>query len=191
MIEKDIKKYRKLNELSEQGGIVIFGGDEDKEIPLCELKQAFDLNSNLYNRSFTNLSVNNAMEVYSNCVAEINPKTLLVHIGEADLKFFEENTAEFEQKYCTLINRIKADNKKCDIAVVSLKNYENDAVIDKLNKSLKYIADSEQCEYCDISAMRIWNPKQTKDVVSFIYDLGFVHPLKYKRPLSDLVKILF
>ena len=64
MLEKEIKKYQSLNELAEQGGIIIFGGTEDKEIPLCELKQAFELKSNLYNRSITNLSVDSAVEVY-------------------------------------------------------------------------------------------------------------------------------
>ena len=40
-------KYQALNKLAEQNGIVIIGGTEDKEIPLCELKQAFELNLNL------------------------------------------------------------------------------------------------------------------------------------------------
>ena len=56
-------KYAALNELAEQGGIVILGGEEDMNLPLCELKQAFSLNSSLYNRSVQGLSVNNAKAV--------------------------------------------------------------------------------------------------------------------------------
>lgn len=191
MTDKDLKKYKSLNEIAEKGGIVIFGGSDDKNIPLCELKQAFSLNSDVYNRSVTNLSVNNALEIYSKCIAELYPETVLLHIGDADLKLYKDNPSDFEQKYCNLINRIKTDNKKCDVAVVSLKNYKNNADITMLNKSLKNIADSEHCDYCDVSAKRVWNPKQTKDIISFVYDIGFVRPLRKKRPVSDMVRTLF
>ena len=40
MREAEIKKYAKLNELAEQGGIVIFGCNEDKDIPTGEIRQA-------------------------------------------------------------------------------------------------------------------------------------------------------
>ena len=56
---------------------------------------------------------------------------------------------------------------------------------------LKNIADSEHCDYCDVSAKRVWNPKQTKDIISFVYDIGFVRPLRKKRPVSDMVRTLF
>ena len=74
---------------------------------------------------------------------------------------------------------------------MSAKNYDNNNDITELNKQLKYIADSEKCEFCDISEKRVWNPQQTKEVVSFVYNIGFMHPLKTKRPLNDLVRLLF
>lgn len=191
MLDKEIKTYKLLNELAETGEIVIFGGSDDKNIPLCELKEAFFPDTRLCNRSIAKLSVSDAEKIYAECVAEICPKTVLLHIGTADLPHFSDNQSVFEREYISLIRHIKADNKKCEVAVVSLKNYENKAEITKLNKSLKNIADSEHCDYCDISSRRVWNPKQTKDVVSFIYDMGFVSPSKNKRPINDLVKILF
>lgn len=191
MYGNEIKKYQALNELAEQNGIVIIGGEEDKEIPLCELKQAFELNSNLYNRSVTNLSVNNALEIYDTCVAELNPESVLLHIGTADISLFKENSSEFDRKYRELIEHIRTSNRKCNIAIISLKNHEENSDIAEINKHLKYIAESERCEFGDISAKRVWNPKQTKDVVSFVYSIGFVHALKNKRPIYDLVKILF
>lgn len=191
MFENEIKKYLELNKLAEQNGIVIFGGTDDKEIPLCELKQAFELKSQLYNRSVTDLSVNNALEVYDECIAGINPESILLHIGAADLKCFAEKPSSFDQKYRELIKHIKSSNPKCNIAIISLKNHEEDANISEINKHLKYIAESEQCEYGDISAKRVWNPKETKDVVSFVYSTGFVRPLNIKRPIYDLAKILF
>lgn len=191
MFKSDIKKYNTLNGIAETNGIVIFGGKEDKEIPLCELRQAFAINSNLYNRSVDGLSVNDAITIYDACIAPLIPETVLLHIGEADLTRFEENSADFDQKYRELITHIRLLNKKCRIAVISLKNYGNAADIAEMNRHLKYIAESEQCEFGDIAAKRIWNPKGTKDVVSFVYDIGFVRPLRNKRPIYDLVRILF
>ena len=191
MREAEIKNYIKLNQLAEQGGIVIFGCDEDKQIPTCEIRQAFAVESKIYNRSFDSLSVTEALDVYEKAIASLKPETVLIHIGEADLTTFAEMPTEFDNKYFELIKVIKAQNKKIRIAVVSLKNYDNNPQITELNKHLKYIADSEKCAYGDISAKKVWNPKASMNAASFVYSIGFVHPLKNKRPLYDLVKMLF
>ena len=191
MREAEIKNYTKLNELAEKGGIVIFGCGVDKDIPTCEIRQAFAVESKIYNRSFESVSVNGALSIYKETVAALSPETVLLHIGETDIEFFAENSAEFDNKYRELIGYIKSQNKKCRIAIVSLRNYDSDPQIGELNKHLKYIADSEKCEYGDISAKKVWNPKASMEVASFVYSIGFVHPLKNKRPLYDLVKMLF
>lgn len=191
MYGKEHKKYLALNELAEQNGIVIFGGTEDKEIPLCELKQAFDIKSNMYNRSFSDLSIYTAEEIYDACIAPLCPETVLLHIGSANVNDFSQNPSEFDQKYRELIKHLKTSSAKCDIAIIALKNYDNDATVAEINRHLKYIAESEHCEFGDISSKRVWNPKQTKEITSFLYSTGFVRPLKMKRPIYDLVKILF
>ena len=191
MREAEIKNYTKLNELAEKGGIVIFGCGVDKDIPTCEIRQAFAVESKIYNRSFESVSVNGALSIYKETVAALSPETVLLHIGETDIEFFAENSAEFDNKYRELIGYIKSQNKKCRIAIISLRNYDCDSQIEEINKHLKYIADSEQCEYGDISEKMVWNPKASMEVASFVYSIGFVHPLKNKRPLYDLVKMLF
>lgn len=138
-----------------------------------------------------NLSVNDALSVYKETVAALSPETVLLHIGETDIDFFAKSSTEFDNKYRKLIGYIKSQNKKCRIAIISLRNYDYDSQIEEINKHLKYIADSEQCEYGDISAKMVWNPKTSMDAASFVYSIGFVHPLKNKRPLYDLVKMLF
>ena len=45
--------------------------------------------------------------------------------------------------------------------------------------------------FYNIARPGIWNPRQTKEVVSFLYSIGFVRPLKQKRPLQDIARILF
>lgn len=191
MYGREHKNYLALNDLAEPNGIVIFGGTKDKEIPLCELKQAFDLKSNIYNRSFSELSIYTAREIYDTCIAPLCPETILLHIGKADLVSFIENASDFDQKYRELIKHIKTSNRKCNVVIISLKNYDSDTTIGELNKHLKYIAESERCEFSDISAKRVWNPKQTKEITSFLYSTGFVRPLRTKRPNYDLAKILF
>ena len=191
MREAEIKNYVKLNDLAEQGGIVIFGCGVDKDIPTGEIRQAFAVESKVYNRSFESISVKDALSVYKETVAALSPETVLLHIGETDMDFFAENSAEFDNKYRELIGYIKSQNQKCRIAIISLRNHDSDPQIEEINKHLKYIADSEQCEYGDISARKVWNPKASMEVASFVYSIGFVHPLKNKRPLYDLVKMLF
>ena len=189
MREQDIKNYKELNKLAEQNGIVIFGETEDMSIPLCELRQAFSIKENCYNRSFENLTISEACDIYADFVAGLSPETILLHIEDAES--FKISADKFTDDYRKLISQIRKDNKKCRIGIVSVKNYDSNNDITKLNKQLKYIADSEKCEFCDISQKRVWNPQQTKDVVSFVYNIGFVHPLKNKRSLNDLVRLLF
>ncbi|MBR5565062.1 MAG: hypothetical protein IKW08_02730 [Roseburia sp.] len=191
MRETEIKKYIKLNEFAESGGIVIFGCGQDKNIPTCELRQAFSVEAKIYNRSFDNLSITDALNTYKEIVAPLAPETVLLHIGEADKTLFIQSSSEFDAKYLALIEFIKKQNKNCRIAVISLTNYNNDPQIEEMNKHLKYIADSEQCEYEDIANKKVWSPKSTMNTASFLYSIGFVHPLKNQRPLYDLVKIMF
>ena len=191
MFDAQIAKYRSLNQLAEADGTVIFGGSSDTNIPLGELKQAFALNDSIYNRSFSQLSVADAAKVYGECVAELCPDTVLLHVGETDVSDFAGNESAFEEAYRDLIGTIREKNKNCRIVIVSLKNYDNDITVAEINKLLGEIADSEKCEFEDISTKRVWNVKESSETTSFFYDIGFVRPLNIKRPIYNLVKILF
>lgn len=191
MYETEEKKYDSLNKLAECGGIVILGGDSDKNIPLCELKQAFSLETPFYNRSFSHLSIGHAAELYDRCIASLEPDAVLLHIGEEDLEFFRERPSAFDAKYRALISHIKAQTPRCQITIICLKNPDGSELIADMNQHLKYISQSEQCEFGDIGAKRVWNPKSTKETMSFLYSLGFVRPLKNRRQVYDLIRILF
>ena len=191
MKETEILKYQKLNELAQTGGIVILGGSEDLNIPLCEIRQAFEMEENLYNRSFMDFSVTDSVVAYDACVSALKPETILLHVGQMDLDMLQQNAAEFDSQYRALINHIRAQNKHCRIAIVSLRNYENDPVIANMNTHLKYIADMEHCEYGDIASRRVWNPKATLDAANFVRNIGFMRPLKVEHSIFDLTKMLF
>ena len=187
-MEKQIKLYQSLNALANAGGGVIFGGAEGRTIPLGELKETFELQGSYYNRSFDDLRISNATELFDRCVAPLAPSDIYLHIGQNDLN---EDTAVFAQKYSELVQHIRSTDKKCSIVIVGLKNPGNDPAVEQLNKQLAVIAQNECCDFCDIAKQQVWNPKQTKEVVSFLYSIGFVRPLKQKRPLQDIARILF
>ena len=132
-----------------------------------------------------------AAELYNTCVKDLKPECVFLHIGTEDLDFFTKHPANFDNAYREFIEIIRSNNPKCNIIIVSLKNPSEDTVIAEMNKHLKYIANSQRCEFGDISVKRVWNPLETKDIISFVYSTGFVRPLKNKRPVYDLVKILF
>lgn len=187
-MEKQINKYVKFNKLAEANGIVVFGSGKDVNIPIGEIRQAFSVDSKMYNRSFENLSITKAEAVYEKCIAPLYPETVLIHIGEDDFSLFKKNSSVFDTTYHRLINLIKKQNANCRIAVVSMRDQNNHPLIDEMNQHLKNIANLEQCEYSDIASKKVWNPKTAMDAASFIYSIGFVKP---KLPLYDLVKMLF
>lgn len=190
-MEKTIKTYQSLNKLAATGGTVIFGDAQDRLIPLGELKDTFDLQDTYYNRSLPGLNLESAIDIYDQCVAPLMPQDIYLHIGSEDKELFADNAAQFDMKCSQLVQHIRSTNKKCSIAIISLKNPDADTIIIEMNKHLEVIAQNEGCVFCDISTIQVWNPKQTKEVVSFLYSIGFVRPLKQKRPLQDVAKILF
>ena len=191
MKENEMKKYQRLNEIAEKNGIVIFGGSCDKDIPLGELRQSYNVEQKMYNRSICELSVNDAISVYDACVASLAPETVLLHLGMADIKLFSETPEKFDTAYRNLISHIRSFDKNTRIAIISLKNANDDSTISELNRHLKYLADSEKCEFGDLEKTKLWNPKNAINAASFVSSIGFVHSLKYKRPLFDLVKMLY
>ena len=190
MRNTEIEKYKTLNELAEQNGTVIFGGQKDREIPLCELKQAFVLNTNLYNRSIVNLSISDAAEVYDACVAPLKPKIVLLHIGVSDLDYLAENAAAFEQQYREFITRIRAQNKECRVWIICLDNPTDSPSIAAMNKQLRFIAESSYCEFGDISNGSLWTDKKTKGMESVFHSVGFFRRFSRKCSMYDLINIL-
>lgn len=180
-------KYFSLNKFAEPCGTVIFGGTEDKAIPLCELKQAFNLPSRIYNRSFDNLSVFNSVELFNLCVRPLSPERIFLHVGQADVSAFESNPSAFDSALRTLINTIRTSDKSCELVIVSLDNPQSSPIVTDLNTHLKNISSSENCPFVSIAPGRAWNFRQTKDVVDFLSRTGF----DIKRSLYDITKILF
>ena len=180
-----LQTYTALNALAEPGGIVIFGGTKALQLPLGELTQAFCPDAPCYNRSFKDLSVSDASLLYEQCIAPLCPQTVLLQIGEADLACFDP--WEFSHRYRQLIRQIRNTDSRCRIGIVSLPDSEQ---AKEVNKLLQYLACSEGCDFCDLSAFGPWAPQQLHSAANFVCDTGFVRPLRRLRPLSGLAYML-
>ncbi|MCQ2508561.1 MAG: hypothetical protein MJ097_07245, partial [Dorea sp.] len=186
---KDIAKYNSLNSFSAKNAVVLFGETDDKDIPVTEISESMSLKEKVYNRSIADLSISAAAEVYDAVVAPIKPSTVLVHIGSGDVDFYNRFPGRFDHDYRTLIQHIKETNKNCRIGIVAVKNPGNVPAIDRMNEQLKFIAESEKCEFCNITADTKWSPAAVKAAYDYYYSTGYAS--NAKKPVYDLAKLFF
>ena len=183
--------YQDLNKLAKKNAVVLFGSTMDWLIPVSELAQSFELNFKLYNRSFKDLSIKDAAAAFENAIKPICPGSLIIHIGENDLNLFKNNQTEFDTLYTNLIGTIKKSLPKARIGLVSLYNNCDSQIISEMNRHIKAVADSERCEFINIDNAKIWNPELSRQVISFVYNLGFENRAPIKKPLCETAKILY
>lgn len=189
--DTEIKGYVALNDLTEGGGVVILGGTQDRQLPVTELKEAFHLDMNVYNRSLTELTVADAIETFDRSAAALKPDYVLLHLGRADLARFSVDAAGFDRDYRALIGHIRSVcGKGTAIAVVSLDNPNHSAMVVEMNRRLQLIAESERCEFCDVRSMS-WKPAAARETMDFVREVGFMMPLRIKRPVYDVARIFF
>lgn len=187
--ESKIMKYDELNEIAEKNAVVLFGSTLDAQIPVTELAQSFDFNFKLYNRSEENLVLKEAQSVFEKNILPMEPEGVIIHLGEDDVNMFMNNSNEFDSCYLSLIAGIKKANSKCRIALVSVKNDDEnfEKAVGAMNRHIRAIADSEKCAFVNLDNVKVWNPKATKAAVNFAYSMG----LNVRKPLLDVAEILY
>ncbi len=191
MFEREIAKYQKLNKLAERGCTVILGSGNDVEIPIAELSDAFEIETKFYNRSAECISVKDAVSYYDTVVRPICPERIIIHIGEVDAEMFAINPSDFDRHFSELIGAIRATNPKCNIGIVSLTNRSRNKAVAEMNNHLRMIAESERCEFEDISTPRVWNPEAIKSAISFASAMGLSSKVRKDKSLYDLSKMFF
>lgn len=149
--EKDLEYYKKLNKFAVGDCVVLFGSSFAKDIPLCELKQSCHLDADLYNRSFSDLSVFDAKELLKDCVLSLFPKKILLNLGETDLERGYRTIPEIVDAYEEIINEIKNFDKNCGIVLISVCNNTTELYPDELNRRLEELAAKTKCRFADIS----------------------------------------
>ena len=185
--KEDNMNFKELNALAKKNQVVLLGGSMDKEIPVTELGQAFSFNFDLYNRSTENLSVKEAKNFFESNVAALKPEGIILHFGDNDISSFQNDSKAFDKNYLDLIKAVKAVNKKCRIAMVSVNNPKADKVISNLNSHIKALAASEKCIFVNLDNAKLWNPKANLAASSFARSMG----VNVRKPLNDVAEILY
>ena len=169
-LDELIHKPAAANE--KKNAVILMGGSIDTEIPVSNLAKEFNFNFDIYNKSSANLSVANAGDYFNKNLAALAPEGILLHLGEKDLQ---------------LIENIKAVNKNCRIALVSIENPGNDKSVNLMNAHIKAIADAEKTSFVNLENARLWNPEARKTSTAFAYNMG----LNIRKPLRDVAEILY
>lgn len=149
--EREAEEYCRLNELAVRNGVVLFGSTFAKEIPVGELRQAFDLDFNIYNRSFTDVSVFDAEPLLMECVESLAPSKILLQLGETDLERGYKSVPEIIAAYDSLVKSIKKRNRFTDIVIVSVCENSNGIQPSEFNSQLEKMAKKNKCKFADIS----------------------------------------
>ena len=188
-LDRRVKVMAVNNKASDS--VVLFGSNADKEIPVAEIAESYDFNFKMYNRSSYNLSLKDAKKVFADKVEPLNPEAVIIHIGAEDYDLFKKSSAEFDIKYIDLIASVKAADKSRRVALVSNLDAAGRLSFDEMNRHIKAIAESEQCVFVDINDARLWKHDEAKELMSFMYDVGFDQPLNVKKPLGDISEIMY
>ena len=149
--EREAEEYCRLNEFAVRNSIVLFGSTFAKDIPVGELRQAFDLDCNIYNRSFTDVSVFDAEALIIKCVELLAPSKILLQLGETDLERGYKSVPEIIAAYDSLVKSIKKRNRFTDIVIVSVCENSNGIQPSVFNSQLEDMAKKNKCKFADIS----------------------------------------
>jgi len=148
--KNELEYYSRLNSVSRKGGVILFGSTFAKNIPVSELAQTFGIDCTVYNRSFNDLSVFDAQNVCDDAVMKIQPKKIIIQLGETDIERGYKSVDDITDAYKRLIEKFRSYDKKVKIVVVSVCSDENEA--SELNAALETLAHNCKCQFADISA---------------------------------------
>lgn len=140
------KKYKELNEYAEKFQVVVFGDGYLDDFPYYDLMQGRITDYAVYNRSMSDLTVGEAINVVDYCLYHLAPQTLLLH--------FEPSVQDdgFREKYLVLIRKIRSFYKKCSIGLLETSDQKGDVI--------ERIAGAARCNYLFI-------PKEWDSLRSF------------------------
>lgn len=144
-------KYRELNTITEDGGILLFGSDYFSSMPLGELAHSFHVDVPVYNRSIKDISIDRVQSYMDVCVFDLHPQKIFVNLGESDMKDPDFDVESFISKYEWLLYTMHA-KMEAEIYIVSVISRHPAAA--RVNARLKSLAAQSGCKYIDaVSAL--------------------------------------
>ena len=150
--EKEIATYNALNRLSRRDSVVILGSTYFREMPVGELKQAFGILSDIYNRSLTDLSVFEAKDIAVDIVSEMSPRKLILQLGETDLRSGKRTVDEVIEEIDSIVRELHKTDKSAQIVLVSLNNIPDRAMEEDYNRKLEKLSHRSKALFADISS---------------------------------------
>ena len=181
LINRDSSVTEKKN------AVILLGNAMDRQIPVGELAKEFNFNFDIYNKSSEKLSLASSMEYFKSNVADMIPEGIMIHLGQDDLDLFKKDSSVFDNYYLSLIDQVKAINKNCRIALLSVANADNNKMVALMNGHINAIAQTENAAFVNIDNAKLWNPEATKSASEFAYAMG----LRVRKPLRDVAEILY
>lgn len=146
--------YHNLNSVAKKNGVVLIGSTFAKEIPVCELRQTFHMDCDIYNRSYTDLSVYDAKELITECIHELQPQRILLNLGETDLERGFHSIQDIISQYEVLISDLRKTYPGCQFVIVSLCGSEYVKEPAVFNHQLETLAHKLKCQFADISTAK-------------------------------------
>lgn len=170
-----------------KNAVILFGGSLDKNIPVADLSREYNFNYDIYNKSCENITLPAALEYFKENIAKMIPEGIIIHLGENDISLFQNDSAAFDNYYLTLLDEIKAVNKDCRIALISINNPAGNKNLALMNAHINAIAQTEKAVFINLENAKLWNPEATKAANEFAYAMG----LKIRKPLRDVAEIFY
>lgn len=170
-----------------KNAVILFGGTLDKNIPVADLSREYNFNFDIYNKSCENITLPAALEYFKKNIAKMIPEGIIIHLGENDISLFQNDSAAFDNYYLTLLDEIKAVNKDCRIALISINNPAGNKNLALMNAHINAIAQTEKAVFINLENAKLWNPEATKAANEFAYAMG----LKIRKPLRDVAEIFY
>lgn len=170
-----------------KNAVILFGGSLDKNISVADLSREYNFNFDIYNKSCENITLPAALEYFKENIAKMIPEGIIIHLGENDISLFQNDSAAFDNYYLTLLDEIKAVNKDCRIALISINNPAGNKNLALMNAHINAIAQTEKAVFINLENAKLWNPEATKAANEFAYAMG----LKIRKPLRDVAEIFY
>lgn len=146
----EVANYKNLNQYAKKNSVVVLGSSFMHDIPMAELRQSFGILSDVYNRSLTDLTIAEALDITNNIMNEMAPKRILLQLGEVELQEENPNLEDMILGMKAIVETIKNNNKHCKIVLVSVTT-TNNIKCDFYNRKLEELAGILKCQYADIT----------------------------------------
>lgn len=141
-------EYIQMNKYAKENSVVLFGSNSFSSIPFNELANSLDFDSDIYNRSVNNKSIDEECSLVDLCVTNLSPSKVFINLGEYDLAKGDVDEEEFFSKYEWILYTINSSTN-ADIYIVSIPSLLPQAK--RVNDKLKSLATEHGCKYVDIT----------------------------------------